>query len=32
MAPHPDPDHKETRDQLLEKFKKLHPKRTPMYV
>jgi hypothetical protein len=32
MAPLPDPDRRETREQLLEKFKKLHPKRTPVYV
>ena len=25
----PDPDHKETRDQLLAKFKKLHPGKEP---
>jgi len=31
-APEPDPDHKETREELLEKFKKLHPKRTPVHV
>ena len=32
MAPRPDPDHKETREQLLDKYTKLHPKRTPVYV
>jgi ferredoxin len=32
MAPLPDPAHVETRAELLDKFKKLHPKRTPMYV
>ncbi len=25
----PDPDHKETKDQLLAKFKKLHPGKEP---
>ena len=25
----PDPDHKESREQLLEKWKKLHPGQTP---
>ncbi len=25
----PDPDHKETREQLLEKWRKLHPGETP---
>jgi len=28
-APVPDPDHKETREQLLAKWKKLHPGETP---
>ncbi len=28
-APKPDPDRKETRDQLLAKWKKLHPGETP---
>jgi len=28
-APQPDPAHKETRAQLLEKWKKLHPGETP---
>lgn len=28
-APNPDPDNKETREQLLEKWKKLHPGETP---
>lgn len=28
-APVPDPDHKETREQLLEKWRKLHPGETP---
>ena len=25
----PDPEHRETRDQLLEKWRRLHPKETP---
>jgi len=28
-APVPDPDRKETREQLLEKWRKLHPGETP---
>jgi ferredoxin len=28
-APQADPAHKETKDQLLEKWKKLHPGQTP---
>jgi len=28
----PDPDHKESREQLLEKWKKLHPGETPAYT
>jgi len=28
-ASQPDPDHQETREQLLEKWKKLHPGETP---
>ena len=28
----PDPDHKESREQLLEKWKKLHPRETPAYT
>jgi len=28
-APVPDTDHKETREQLLEKWRKLHPGETP---
>ncbi len=28
-APHADPEHKETRDQLLAKWKTLHPGETP---
>ena len=28
-APNPDPAYKETREQLLEKWKKLHPGKTP---
>jgi ferredoxin len=28
----PDPDHKETREQLLEKWHMLHPGETPAYV
>ncbi len=28
-APNPDPANKETRDQLLDKWKKLHPGETP---
>jgi len=28
-APNPDQDNKETREQLLEKWKKLHPGETP---
>jgi ferredoxin len=28
-APGPDPDRKETREQLLEKWKKVHPGETP---
>jgi ferredoxin len=28
-APQPDPKHKESKDQLLGKFKKLHPGKTP---
>ena len=31
-APVPDPDHKESREQLLAKWKKLHPNKTPAYV
>jgi ferredoxin len=31
-APLPDPDRKETREELLAKWKKLYPKRTPQYV
>lgn len=31
-APAPDPDHKENREELLAKWKKLHPKKTPIYV
>jgi ferredoxin len=27
--PEPDPDHQETKEQLLEKFKKLHPGKEP---
>jgi len=28
-APMPDPDHQESREQLLEKWKRLHPGETP---
>ena len=28
-APQPDPDHKESHDELLAKFKKLHPGKSP---
>lgn len=28
----PDPDHQESREQLLEKWKKLHPGETPTYT
>ena len=28
-APKPDPDHQETHEQLIEKWKKLHPGETP---
>ncbi len=28
-APHPDPAHQENKDQLLAKWKKLHPGETP---
>lgn len=28
-APQPDPDHKESKEQLLAKFKKLHPGEKP---
>ena len=28
-APKPDPDRKETKDQLLDKWRKLHPGETP---
>jgi len=28
-APQPDPDHKETREELLAKFKRLHPGKEP---
>ena len=28
-APKPDPDRKESRDQLMDKWKKLHPGETP---
>ncbi len=28
-SPNPDPAHKETKEQLLEKWKKLHPGETP---
>ena len=28
----PDPDHKESHEQLLEKWKKLHPGDTPAYT
>jgi ferredoxin len=31
-APEPDPKHKESHDQLLAKWKKLHPGKTPRYV
>jgi ferredoxin len=31
-APALDPEHKESREQLLEKWKKLHPGKTPKYV
>ena len=31
-APVPDPDHKESREQLLDKWKKLHPGETPAYA
>ena len=31
-APEPDPDHKETREQLLGKWHKLHPDQTPKAV
>ena len=31
-APVPDPDHQETREALLEKWRKLHPGKTPAYV
>ena len=31
-APAADPDHQETREQLLEKFKKLHPGQNPAYT
>ena len=29
-APHPDPKHPETKAQLLEKWRKLHPGKTPV--
>jgi ferredoxin len=29
-APHPDPKHVETREQLLAKWRKLHPGKEPM--
>jgi ferredoxin len=32
QAPVPDPAHKESREQLLAKWKKLHPNKTPAYV
>ena len=32
MAPYRDPDRPETHEELLAKWKKLHPKRTPLYV
>ena len=32
LAPAPDPKHKETREQLLEKWKKLHPNKKPLYI
>ena len=28
-APQPDPEHQETKEQLLEKWKRLHPGETP---
>lgn len=28
-APKPDPDHRESKEQLLEKWRKLHPGETP---
>jgi ferredoxin len=31
-APVPDPDHQESHEQLLEKWKKLHPGETPAYT
>ena len=31
-APKPDPDHEESHEQLLEKWKKLHPGETPAYT
>ena len=31
-APIPDPEHRESREQLLEKWKKLHPGETPAYT
>ena len=30
-APVPDPDHKETKEQLMEKWHRLHPGKTPTY-
>jgi ferredoxin len=32
MAPYSDPDYKESREELLEKWKKLHPRKAPRYV
>lgn len=31
-APEPDPDHRESREQLLAKWQKLHPGETPAYA
>ena len=31
-APKPDPDHAESKEQLLEKWRKLHPGEVPAYV
>jgi ferredoxin len=30
-APQPDPEHKESHEELLAKWKKLHPNKQPMY-
>lgn len=31
-APQPDPNHKETKEQLLEKWQMMHPGETPAYL